>query len=45
MYGFLYRRCPRLVADILIAAWYFLLLLAVFYCAFEPPAEFRYLRL
>ena len=45
MYGFLYRRCPRLVADLLIAAWYFLLLLAVFYCAFEPLSEFRYLRL
>jgi hypothetical protein len=45
MYEFLLRHCPRICANILIAIWYFLLLLGVFYCAFEPLSEFRYLRL
>jgi hypothetical protein len=43
MYGFLKRYLPGLVADICMAMWYTLLILAVLYCVFEPQAEFRYL--
>jgi hypothetical protein len=43
MYGFLRRYFPGVAADILMALWYVLLILAVLYCAFEPQAEFRYL--
>jgi hypothetical protein len=45
MYGFLKRSLPGPVADVLMALWYVLLLLAVLYCVFEPQAEFRYLML
>jgi len=45
MYGFLQRSLPGLMADILMALWYVLLILAVLYCASEPQAEFRYLML
>jgi hypothetical protein len=45
MYGFLKRHLPRLMADVLMAVWYVLLILAVLYCAFEPRAEFQYLML
>ncbi len=45
MYGFLKRHLPGPVADVLMALWYVLLILAVLYCAFEPQAEFRYLML
>jgi hypothetical protein len=45
MYGLLKRYLPSLVADVLMALWYVLLLLATLYCAFEPQAEFRYLML
>jgi hypothetical protein len=33
------------MADVLMAVWYVLLILAVLYCAFEPQAEFQYLML
>ena len=45
MYGFLKRYLPDPVADVLMALWYVLLILAVLYCVFEPQAEFRYLML
>jgi hypothetical protein len=45
MYGVLKRYFPGTVADVLTALWYVLLVLTVLYCAFEPQAEFRYLRL
>ena len=45
MYGFLKRHLPRLTADVLMAVWYVLLILAVLYCAFEPRVEFQYLML
>jgi hypothetical protein len=45
MYGFLRRYLPGAVADVLMALWYVLLVLAVLYCAFEPQAEFQYLML
>ena len=45
MYGFLKRRLPTPLADVLMAVWYVLLILAVLYCAFEPQAEFQYLML
>ena len=45
MYGFLKRYLPDLMADILMALWYVLLILGVLYCASEPQAEFRYLML
>ena len=45
MYGFLQRYLPDLMADILMALWYVLLILAVLYCASEPQAEFLYLML
>ncbi|HEX2278014.1 MAG TPA: hypothetical protein VHN13_12910 [Candidatus Tectomicrobia bacterium] len=45
MYGFLKRHLPNPVADVLMAVWYVLLILAVLYCAFEPRAEFQYLML
>ena len=43
MYGFLKRHLPGPLADILMAMWYALLILAVLYCVFEPQADFRYL--
>ena len=45
MYGWLKQHLPGLLADILMAMWYVLLILTVLYCAFEPQAEFRYLML
>jgi hypothetical protein len=45
MYGFFKRYLPDPAADVLMALWYVLLILAVLYCAFEPQAEFRYLML
>jgi hypothetical protein len=45
MYGFLKHYLPGLLADVLMAVWYVLLILAVLYCAFEPQAEFQYLML
>jgi hypothetical protein len=45
MYGFLKRYLPGPAADVLMALWYALLILAVLYCAVEPQAEFRYLLL
>jgi hypothetical protein len=45
MYGFLKRYLTGPAADVLMALWYVLLILAVLYCAFEPQAEFRYLML
>lgn len=45
MYGFLKRYLPGPMADVLMAIWYELLILAVLYCASEPQAEFRYLML
>lgn len=45
MYEFLFRRLGRVPADFLAALWYALLISAVVYCAFEPQAEFSYLRL
>jgi hypothetical protein len=45
MYGFLKRYLPGPLADVLMALWYVALILAVLYCAFEPQAEFQYLRL
>jgi hypothetical protein len=43
MYGFLKSHLPGPVADILMALWYALLILAVLYCVCEPQADFRYL--
>ncbi len=43
MYGFLKRHLPGPLADILMAMWYALLILAVLYGVFEPQADFRYL--
>ena len=45
MYGFFKRYLPGPAADVLMALWYVLLILAVLYCAFEPQAEFRYVKL
>jgi hypothetical protein len=45
MYGFLKRYLPSPLADVLMAMWYVLLILAVLYCSFEPRAEFQYLML
>ena len=45
MYGLLKCYLPSPVADVLMALWYVLLILAVLYCAFETQAEFRYLML
>ena len=45
MYGFFKRYLPGPAADVLMALWYVLLILAVLYCTFEPQAEFRYLML
>jgi hypothetical protein len=45
VYGFLKHYLPGLLADVLMAVWYVLLILAVLYCAFEPQAEFQYLML
>jgi hypothetical protein len=45
MYGFFKRYLPGPAADVLMALWYVLLILAVLYCVFEPQAEFRYLML
>lgn len=45
MYPLLRRYLPRVAADILIALWYAVLVYLTLYCAFEPQAEFNYLRL
>jgi hypothetical protein len=45
MYGLLKRYLPAPVANVLMALWYVLLILAVLYCAFEPQAQFQYLML
>lgn len=45
MYPFLRRYLPPMIADILMALWYAVLLYLTLYCAFEPQAEFNYLRL
>jgi hypothetical protein len=45
MYCFLKRHFPGFMADVLMAVWYVLMILAVLYCAFEPQAEFQYLML
>lgn len=45
MYGFLKRYLPGPAADVLMALWYVLVILAVLCCVFEPQAEFRYLML
>jgi hypothetical protein len=45
VYGLLKRHLPSPMADVLMAVWYVLLILAVLYCAFEPQAEFQYLML
>jgi hypothetical protein len=43
VYRLFKRYLPGLAADVLMALWYVVLILAVLYCAFEPQAEFRYL--
>jgi hypothetical protein len=45
MYGFLKQYLPGLMADVVMALWYVLLILAVLLCASEPQADFRYLML
>jgi hypothetical protein len=45
MYGLLKRYLPVPMANVLMALWYVLLILAVLYCAFEPQAQFQYLML
>jgi hypothetical protein len=45
MYGLLKCYLPAPVANVLMALWYVLLILAVLYCAFEPQAQFQYLML
>ena len=45
MYSFLKRYLPSPMADVLMALWYVVLILAVLYCASAPQAEFRYLML
>jgi hypothetical protein len=45
MYGFFKRYFHGPMADVLMAVWYVLLILAVLYCAFEPQTEFQYLML
>jgi len=45
MYSFLKCYLPGPMADVFMALWYVLLILAVLYCASEPQAEFRYLML
>lgn len=44
MYGFLRTRLSKPAADTLCALWYFTLVLVIMYSAFEPQAEFNYLR-
>ena len=45
MYKWLKQRTGRRSADVLSALWYSLLILAIFYCAFEPQAELKYVTL
>jgi hypothetical protein len=45
MYRFLQRNFRPRVANVLMALWYALLVIAVLYCAFEPQTEFTYLLL
>ena len=42
MYRFLRSHLPPLAADLVMASWLFLLILAVVYCSLEPQAEFKY---
>jgi hypothetical protein len=44
VFGFLEQQCGTTVAFVGTALWYATLVLAVLYCAFEPQAEFSYLR-
>ena len=45
LYGFLCRWLPPMVAQILMAVWYLVLLVLVFLWFFITPGEFRYLAL
>jgi hypothetical protein len=45
LYALLRKYLPARAADILMALWYAVLILVVFYCAFEQQAEFLYLAL
>ena len=45
MYRWLKTRVGRRAADLLTALWYSLVILGIFYCAFEPQAELKYLTL
>ena len=45
MYWWLQSRLPTWAAQLVTAAWYVLLVLAIVYCAFEPAAEFKYTRI
>ena len=43
MYEFLTSHLPIPIADAVMALWYALLIVLIFYAAFEPQAEFNYL--
>jgi len=45
MHAFLRTRLSRPLADLLTACWYFALIVGVLYAAFEPQADFQYIRL
>jgi hypothetical protein len=45
MYGPLLRLCPPRLANIVLGLWYAVLILLIFFFAFEPQAEFRYMNI
>lgn len=42
MYFWLQRRIGPRGAELATALWYAVVILAIFYCAFEPQAELKY---
>lgn len=45
LYGFLLKRLPAAVAQMLMVVWYLLLIFIVFRTFSMPPDEFRYIAL